>query len=211
MRKSLEPWIAREDILRFLHARQGVTEAQQQEIEDALDEVFSCAAFRFVQKEATLTFDGKTPVLDKLIPLPYASLAHLFSDSTTVYVVCCTLGQEIMRRIRRYFVTDAARAVVLDACASVVADAYAACLQEGLPEETGMRFSPGYGDVPLSLQRPLFAWLDATKRTGVSLSAGDLMTPEKSIVFLAGNHPKDNHEPGCDTCGLDCAYRKDRA
>lgn len=209
MRSKVAPFIDRDDIFRFLHANGEKPKEFQEVVDTALTEVFSVAVFRQVRKECTLVRKGDTLCLDGAIALPYRSLSHLFAGSTKVYVVCCTIGPEVMRRIRQKLLTQPADAVVLDACASVVADAYAAYLQSELPEETTMRFSPGYGDVPLALQRDLFSHLEIRKRIGVHLSEGDLMIPEKSVLFLAGNRPQETNGISCEDCGIDCSFRKE--
>lgn len=48
------------------------------------------------------------------------------------------------------------------------------------------RFSPGYGDLPLALQRPIFAALDCTRQLGITLNDSLLMTPSKSVTAIAG-------------------------
>jgi len=47
------------------------------------------------------------------------------------------------------------------------------------------RFSPGYGDMPLSFQRVLFTQLDAG-RLGVALTDGNMLSPEKSVLAVCG-------------------------
>ena len=51
-----------------------------------------------------------------------------------------------------------------------------------------MRFSPGYGDLPLDVQRPLFAALDVPRKIGVSLTDSLLMAPSKSVSAIIGIH-----------------------
>ena len=48
------------------------------------------------------------------------------------------------------------------------------------------RFSCGYGDLPLSLQREIFPALQVTKNIGVTLTDGDLMMPTKSVTAIVG-------------------------
>lgn len=48
------------------------------------------------------------------------------------------------------------------------------------------RFSPGYGDLPLSLQKEVFAALDCERQLGLTLNESLLMTPSKSVTALAG-------------------------
>ena len=59
-------------------------------------------------------------------------------------------------------------------------------MQEGLT--LSPPFSPGYGDAPLSCQGALLSWLEA-RRIGISLTAGGLMLPEKSVTALMALRP----------------------
>ena len=48
------------------------------------------------------------------------------------------------------------------------------------------RYSPGYGDYPLSEQQRLMALLDAPRRVGVSLTDALVMAPSKSVSAVIG-------------------------
>ena len=48
------------------------------------------------------------------------------------------------------------------------------------------RFSPGYGDVPLEIQKDIVMLLDCAKRIGVSLNDSLLMSPSKSVTAFIG-------------------------
>ena len=48
------------------------------------------------------------------------------------------------------------------------------------------RFSPGYGGVPLDVQRPLLAYLDAPRAVGVTLNGSLLMSPTKTVSAIVG-------------------------
>ena len=84
--------------------------------------------------------------------------------------------------------------------------------QDGL--YTRPRFSPGYGDLPLSLQREISRILNMPKEIGVSLTDTMLMTPSKSVTALIGvssipaGHKKGFRKTGCADCpaSADCAY-----
>ncbi len=57
-------------------------------------------------------------------------------------------------------------------------------LQDG--ETLVSRYSPGYGDYPLSEQRRLLSILDASRRVGVSLTDALVMAPSKSVSAVIG-------------------------
>ena len=46
------------------------------------------------------------------------------------------------------------------------------------------RFAPGYGDLPLALNKPLSRVLQIDKKIGVTLSAGGLFIPMKSMLGI---------------------------
>ena len=48
------------------------------------------------------------------------------------------------------------------------------------------RFSPGYGDLPLALQRDIFAVLPCEKRLSLTLTDSLLMQPSKSVTAIVG-------------------------
>ena len=86
-----------------------------------------------------------------------------------VVLLACTLGLEFDARLRAAQARDMSKAVILDGCGS-------ALVEQGCEEAEreialrfpGMyltdRFSPGYGDLPLSLQPQILQALDAQRR-----------------------------------------------
>ena len=48
------------------------------------------------------------------------------------------------------------------------------------------RFSPGYGDLSITIQKDFLQALNADKTVGLSLSEGNLMIPEKSVTAFIG-------------------------
>ena len=48
------------------------------------------------------------------------------------------------------------------------------------------RFSAGYGDLPLSLQRDITGVLQTPKNIGISLNESLLMSPSKSVTAIIG-------------------------
>ena len=112
---------------------------------------------------------------------------------------------------------DMARAVILDACGS-------ALVEKGCDEAErdiavrfpGLyltdRFSPGYGDLPLSLQPGICAVLDAERRVGIHVTPSFLMNPSKSVTAVIGlsDKPQMARIRGCAWCAMreTCTLRK---
>lgn len=60
--------------------------------------------------------------------------------------------------------------------------------------ELKSRFSPGYGDLELSLQKDLVQYLDTKRKIGVGLTDAVLLTPSKSITAIIGIRRQKNDE-----------------
>ena len=74
------------------------------------------------------------------------------------------------------------------------------------------RFSPGYGDLPLSFQRDIFSFLECEKHLGLTLTPTLLMVPTKSVTAVAGIRQKGapRAQSGCAACSrADCSFRRD--
>ena len=103
-------------------------------------------------------------------------------------VFAVTLGSDVDRLLIKLgklmpseqFVTDA----IASALSETACDEAEKLIFDGLSHAP--RFSPGYGDLPLELQKPLLNFLDAEKTVGITLSPSLLMTPTKSITAIAG-------------------------
>ncbi len=109
---------------------------------------------------------------------------------------------------------------MLVALSSVAAEAMADAAEDAMRREfsgrglflTG-RFSPGYGDYPITVQNELIRLLDAPRRIGLAATPAHLLTPRKSITAVLGaaDHPVTGRKAGCAHCALreKCSYRKE--
>lgn len=146
-----------------------------------------------------------------------ADLARLMAHSRECWAVAVTLGPETDRRILLAQKRDMLEGMALDACASVRADALCDETERKILQELRegefptMRFSPGYGDAPLSASKEIINLLDATRRIGLTMTRSYMMTPVKSITALIGiSDRREDRGRSCDQCtlGAACPYRK---
>lgn len=72
------------------------------------------------------------------------------------------------------------------------------------------RFSPGYYDLPLSLQSDILKATNAEKLLGIRLTPNMLLVPVKSVTALIGisKNPRDNSKHKCADCDKPCVYRR---
>ena len=117
------------------------------------------------------------------------SLATCLKECDEIILFCATVGVGIDRLIKRYSLTSPSVAIMLQALGSERVEALCDAFCDDMAEKTGRllrpRFSPGYGDLALELQREIFACLVPSK-IGVSLSENLFMTPSKSVTAIIG-------------------------
>ena len=120
-------------------------------------------------------------------------IARLTARSDECYLLAATLGHETDRQIALAQRKDMLDGLALDACASVRIDDFVdgaigreivPTLREG--ERLTSRFSPGYGDLSMTVTEDIIAMLDATKRIGLSITRSLMMSPVKSITAIIG-------------------------
>ncbi|MGI6261246.1 MAG: methionine synthase [Acutalibacteraceae bacterium] len=151
--------------------------------------------------------------------IPGSDLQRHLNGCRRAVLLAVTLGEGVDRAIRTAQIVDMARAVVLDCCASAMVESVCNAEEGRLRGEAVLRgefltsrFSPGYGDVPLAVQKDFLAVLEAGKRIGLSASAENLLIPRKSVTAVLGlaDYPVTGALAGCRTCALrgKCEFRR---
>jgi len=147
------------------------------------------------------------------------SIAALLHDCDSCAIFCATIGNDIDALIRKWQIKDLAYASMLDACGSSAVESLCDSLQKELEDEYAAqglfltdRFSPGYGDLPISIQHDFCAVLDTTRKIGVSVSKSGIMIPQKSVTAIIGfsKNLQKHFETGCRDCSLtaNCKFRE---
>ena len=139
---------------------------------------------------------------DDLLDLGFVCLQsrHLHKNldgCEKIILFAATTGLGIDRLIASQARISPADALCLDAIGSERAESLCNAFQEDMRRraaEEGLllkpRFSPGFGDVPLSLQREIFAALDPARAIGLTLRDDMIMVPTKSVTALMGLYRK---------------------
>lgn len=127
------------------------------------------------------------------------SLSRLLQNSEEVILMAATVGPEIVAAISEEVnQKDAAFGLILDAVASQTSDIILDWMMDylnGMLAKKGLkltrhRYSPGYGDLPLDYQRPIYEALHLRK-LGLELTEKFMLTPEKSVIAIAGIEAKE--------------------
>lgn len=123
------------------------------------------------------------------VPAPGNSLSRHMEGCEDGLLIGATLGIEADRLLKARSLLGLTHAAAMQAALSARLEQGLDELCENLGERPGFhltpRFSPGYGDLPLSYQNFVFQRLQMG-RLGVSLTQGLMMVPSKSVTALAG-------------------------
>ena len=113
-----------------------------------------------------------------------------------IVLLACTAGAEMDRRIARAKIGSPAKGLLMHAIGAQqvegACDRLCRQLAEMYPDrELTDRFSPGYGDLPLEMQRDVMSALDCGRTVGIVLTDSLLMTPSKSVTAIIGMKEKE--------------------
>ncbi len=204
----------RDETLRYLRYMDQILSAEQNaQIDSAIAEVVECARPRTVHRIFDLIEKDGYPAIEAAIDLRYDDLKKLLADCGKCMLVAGTLGIEVDRRLKYFAGYDMTRYVIMDAAASAYVEEICDSLQASLPfQKMTFRFAPGYGDVPLSMQKQLLNVLDTARRIGLTLTPTLLMTPTKSITGIVGIGREDQNR-SCSNCKKydNCEYRRNNS
>jgi len=126
------------------------------------------------------------------LSIPSRDLARNLRDCSRLVIFALTLGPLVDSLIRRAQTKDPVMAAVLQASAAMLTEKCVDLLNDNIKKEAACkgyaakpRFSPGYGDVSLEVQKDFFRLLPC-KRIGLSLMDTLIMSPEKSVTAFVG-------------------------
>jgi cobalamin-dependent methionine synthase I len=120
-------------------------------------------------------------------------LSRCLSGCEHILVFAATVGLELDRLILRYGKSEPSLAVALQAIGTerveAICDAFYSEMKEKYAREGKAlrpRFSAGYGDLALSLQKNVFSALGCECRIGLTLNDSLIMSPSKSVTAIIG-------------------------
>ena len=180
-------------------------------LEAALTPRFTFAAFPVRHTPEGEALEGAGLVL------PGEMAKTMLKECSHAVLLLCTLGAGFEARLRAVSARDMAQAAMLDACGSAYVeagcfDAETAVAARFPDKFLTDRFSPGYGDLPLTLQPALCAALDSQRRRGVTVTESLLMVPMKTVSAVIGlaDTPQPARVRGCAFCARreTCEFRK---
>lgn len=149
------------------------------ELEGIVDVKFIYRIFEIVRQEEDVFKIGG-------IKIESNNLEKNLTGCKQAALLAITLGPQVDYQLKRYEITNIAKAVVFQACAAALLEEYCDKVQGEIAIRTKPRFSPGYGDLSIEYQEALLQTLDATKRIGLSLTEARMLVPTKSVTAVIG-------------------------
>lgn len=108
-------------------------------------------------------------------------------------IFAATIGLYTDVQIKRESILSPARACVYQAVGAAVIEEVCDTFNEFIRKNEALegntlkpRYSPGYGDVSLEVQKDIFRELDCARMAGITLSDSLHMIPEKSVTAIIG-------------------------
>lgn len=147
------------------------------------------------------------------------SITKHLEKASKVFVLSATVGEAIEEKSNAFFrnneytlglLIDAAATTAVEEVADQI-NAYLDKLAKKQGYKSTWRFSPGYGDWPIEVQKDL-AQIIGTEEIGVTVTESFTLFPRKSITAIIGLQEElslDKKLPGCPSCTkTDCSLRK---
>lgn len=123
------------------------------------------------------------------LPFMSGDLHRRLKSAKEAYLFAATLGHDVDRLIRKYAALSAADLLIVQAIAATAIERYIDDETASWGEALLPRYSPGYGDLPLSVQSTFLATLDPKGSLGITLTETFLMIPSKSVTAVIGIKP----------------------
>lgn len=206
------------EVLRYLGTKEPISAQPRTDVRTAADELQTAITPQYTYRLFSLQQQADGFFLpDAGILLPGQDAKRMLAQCTHAVLFCCTLGARFDAMLRAKQARDMAEAVILDACGSVWVEAGCDELESELKQRfpdrfLTDRFSPGYGDLPLSLQEDICTILDTERRLGVHVNERFMLNPVKSVTAVIGvsDQPQAARIRGCAYCSMNttCTLRK---
>ena len=181
------PPISEREILRYAGCKEA-DEATLALLSSCLAEALPQLSYKLVYRIVSLDMSGGVCDFGSF-SVDSADLFKNLTGAGNVVLFVATVGVALDRLIKKYSRTSPARALMLSAIGAERCEALCDAFCSEMWEKYGRvrpRFSPGFGGVPLSVQRDMFSLLSPEKHIGVCLNESLLMSPSKSVTAFLG-------------------------
>lgn len=199
VRELTAPTLRKDEIIRY-SGGSSEDEATAQLIDSCVRELLPTLSYKVCYGETAVSVCGDTVSICGCETVS-KSLSKYLADCERAIVFGATVGLSPDRLIKKYSRISPSRALIISAIGSERVEALCDTFCRELGEEYAKkgallspRFSAGYGDLSLGLQKYIFETLGLTRHLGVTLNDSLLMTPAKSVTAIMAIRPKKDKE-----------------
>lgn len=211
------PKINKKEILRYMGCKNN-TEDIDSLIDDCLHETLSKLSYKVCYRQFAICQNENSLNLS-FMTINSHDLSKNLKGCENIIVFAATIGIEVDRLISKYGKISPAKSLCIQAIGAEriesLCNTFNNDIKSQLAEKnlfTRPRFSPGYGDLPLTVQKDFFRVLDCTRKIGLSLNDSLLMSPSKSVTAIIGICKEKTGcslENTCDNCKKqNCSFRR---
>lgn len=218
--KSNSVKIDKKEALRYLGYKNRIVDEETDKLlNEAISEMQEICELKYVYRIFNIKKENSSISFENIINIKSKDLERLFKNCEKTAVLAATVGFQVEKRIKYYSLTDLSRGVIFDACADACIEALCDFAEEEIKElaaeegcGTTFRYSPGYGDVPVSHQGEILSALNAQKLIGLTSSDSSILIPRKSVTAFIGfdkaYEANKTNKKSCLTCNLygSCGY-----
>ena len=191
------PHVDLKEILRYAGAASDATELLPL-VSSAVDEAADKLAYKVCYTELPIGIFEDEIYLG-FVRVRSSALTKKLVGCEKIILFAATVGIGIDRLIKMSVVTSPAMALAFQALGAerveALCDSFCNDIKKRYNElgyTTTTRISPGYADIPLLLQKDIFAVLECQKRIGLTLNESLLMSPTKSVTAIVGVKKQTN-------------------
>lgn len=188
------PKLNKSEIYRYANGENGDYEAI---LEECLSEIDFSKKMKVAYEILPLKIDGDSLDLG-FTKACSKDLARCLNGCEKYVLFALTGGIQFDMLIKKYSIISPVKALFIGAIGTECAEKTADLFIRDLEKEYFLtnRFSAGYGDLSLSLQRGILNTLNAEKLLNIKLNDSLLMTPSKSITAFVGIKGEKNENNG---------------
>lgn len=184
------------EALRYLRYKDNnIDEETSRLINESIAMLYDIGEPKYVYKVFDIEHKDNIVSFENQLHIHSKSLSKLFNNCEKSAIFAATIGFEVEKRINYYSKTNLSKSVVFDACSAAYIEALCDYIEyeiESLADNDGYdityRYSPGYGDVPISHQKDILSILNAQKYIGLSALESFILVPRKSVTAFIGWH-----------------------
>ena len=148
---------------------------------------YTFRVYSIKKNKGIIEFEGSN------LKLESRDLYNVLKDCNKCILMAATIGLDIEKDIRKYSFTELTKGIIIDSCATTAIEEVCDMVQEEVQNNiledgqyTTLRYSPGYGDLPIEKNKDILNLINGQKEIGLTITTNGIMIPRKSVIAIIG-------------------------